>query len=56
MKVVISIILLGSFMGGCSQLNKKLGLNDDNIIEEMIEHQIEEKTGLDIDLSYDTPE
>ncbi len=53
MKIVLCLILLASFMGACTCVNRKLGLDDDNPIEEAIEELIEHKTGLDIDL---TPE
>jgi hypothetical protein len=32
-------------------LNRKIGLEDDNVIEEFIEERIKEKTGLDLDLT-----
>ena len=56
MRLAIAMILVGSLVGGCSYVNKKLGLKDDNMIEELIEHHIQEQTGLDIDLSHETPE
>lgn len=34
-------------------LNKQLGLENDNIIEEAIEFIIEDQTGLDLDLTPD---
>jgi len=42
---------MGATFGGCHYINQKLGLRDDNIIEEAIEDLIEAKTGLDIDLT-----
>ena len=41
---------------GCSSINKKFGLDDDNMIEELFEDLIEQKTGLDIDLTPGSPE
>jgi hypothetical protein len=41
---------------GCSSINKKFGLDDDNVIEELFEDLIEQKTGLDIDLTPGSPE
>mgnify|MGYP003641330867 CR=1 FL=1 len=41
---------------GCSYLNRKFSLKDDNFIEELIEQQIENKTGLTVDLSNESPE
>lgn len=41
---------------GCSVLNKKAGLPDDNIVEEIAESIIQNETGLNIDLTPSTPE
>lgn len=43
-------------VAACSQINQKLGLPDDNLGEELIEAAIKIKTGLDIDLTPDSPE
>lgn len=51
MRLIGLMIIVGSLVGGCSYLNKKLGLKDDNVLEELIEHRIEEETGFDVDLS-----
>lgn len=40
----------------CSAINTKLGLQDENYGEELIEEAIELKTGLDIDLTPGSPE
>lgn len=56
MKLCIALVLIGGFVGGCSYVNEKLGLRDDNIIEEAIENKIEDTTGLNIDLSPDSVE
>lgn len=50
------VILSFYALTGCSQLNKKAGLEDDNIIEELSEDVIKVKTGYDIDLTPMTPE
>lgn len=50
---LIGVILL---LPSCSQLNQKAGLQDDNLIEEVTESLIKEKTGADIDLTPSTPE
>jgi len=55
-KITIAAIVLVCILGGCQALNDKFGLEDDNLIEEMIENKIEEHTGLDIDLSPATKE
>jgi hypothetical protein len=44
------------FFGGCSYVNKKLGLKDDNIAEEIIEEVIKKETGLSIDLTPESKE
>ena len=43
-------------VAACSQINQKLGLPDDNLGEELIEAAIKIETGLDIDLTPDSPE
>lgn len=50
---LIGVILL---LPSCSQLNQKAGLQDDNLIEEVTESLIKEKTGADIDLTPSTQE
>lgn len=47
---LIGVILL---LPSCSDLNEKVGVPDDNIVEEIIEFIIEDNTGVDVDL---TPE
>lgn len=51
--ILMALVCVG--FGACSFLNKKLGLSDNNIIEEQVEEVIKDKTGLDVDLS-ETPE
>ncbi len=41
---------------GCSWVNAKLGLADDNLGEETVEALIQVKTGVDIDLTPNSPE
>jgi len=55
-RVVVAMLVGSAFVGGCSQLNKKAGLDDDHIFEEILEHHIEEQTGLDVDLSPSSKE
>lgn len=50
--MILPLLLLCS----CSAINAKLGLADDNDLEEISESLIEAKTGLDIDLTPGTPE
>ena len=56
MKGIIALIMCAGIVGGCSYLNKKVGLEDDNVIEELLEQQIKNQIGLDFDLSPGTPE
>lgn len=51
MRIVAVLVVSAALLGSCTALNRKFGLPDDNIFEEMIEKKIEEATGLDIDLS-----
>ncbi len=50
-KLLLVAVVCVCVFGGCSYLNKKFGLDDDNPIEEAIEGVIENKTGIDVDLS-----
>ncbi len=56
MKVIAAIAVAAALLGGCTALNKKFGMADDNIIEEAIENKIEDVTGLDLDLSPESKE
>ncbi len=40
----------------CSTINQRLGLKDDNLVEEKIEYIIQLETGLNIDLTPDSKE
>jgi len=55
-KIVVILFVSGFLVEGCSYLNNKVGIEDDHIMEEMFEHHIHKHTGLDIDLSGDSPE
>jgi len=56
MKIGVGCIVLVLILGGCHYLNEKIGLQDDNVIEEFIEERIKEKTGFDLDLTPLTQE
>ena len=56
MKLMICLAVMAGLVGGCSYVNKKLGMADDNIIEEAIEGHIQEATGLNLDLSPESAE
>ena len=56
MKFAITIVIIGSVVGGCSYINKKLNLKDDHIVEEFLEKIIADKIGLQIDLTPQSAE
>lgn len=56
MKALLILVAFTCLMGACSYLNKKAGLEDDNPVEEIIEQQIDNHTGIDIDLTPESPE
>lgn len=56
MKNLMFLIGVTLLLPSCSALNSKLGLSDDNIIEEVAEDVIKEKVGVDVDLTPSTPE
>lgn len=49
--VALGVAALGSFIAV-----KKYKVKPDNIVEEIIEKEIKDETGVDIDLSPDTPD
>ncbi len=52
MKYTLLIVIVVPFLTcSCSMLNQKLGLSDDNVIEEAVEAVIDVETGLNIDLT-----
>ena len=54
-----SAICLGLMLfafGGCQFLNKRFNLPDDHFAEEVLEHKIEQETGMKIDLTPESPE
>lgn len=50
---LIGVVLL---LPSCSMINQKLGLADDNIGEEVVEDVVKGRTGVDVDLTPQTPE
>lgn len=54
----VYVILIGVALAifGCSAINEKLGLRNDNGFEEWAEEQIRQEIGLDIDLTPESPE
>lgn len=56
MRGIIAILFVMAITGGCSYLNKRFNVEDDNIIEETVEKIIEKQTGLDLDLTPNSKE
>ena len=50
------MMVLTMLLTSCSSINSKLGLSDDNPVEEVSEALIEGRTGIDVDLTPITPE
>ena len=50
------LVLIGASAGGCSLLNEALQIKDDHILEEYLEMIIQNKTGLNLDLTPASPE
>lgn len=57
-KWVVLMVIIAAFigLGSCSVLNSKVGLPDDNFIEEAIEEAIGEQLDVEIDLTPDSEE
>ncbi len=51
MRMFLLLAIAAGFFGGCSYINRQVGLENDNFIEEAIEDYIEKETGLDLDLT-----
>jgi len=50
------MILAACTFGACSKLNQYIGLPDDNPAEEILEQQIKNETGFEVDLTPESPE
>lgn len=48
---VVGAIVLCGLVGGCTYLNQKVGLEDDNFIEQSVEALLLYETGVDLDLT-----
>ena len=55
-RLAIIVLVIGCTVGGCSYINKKIGLSDDHLLEELLEHHIHEQTGISTDLTPESPE
>lgn len=56
MKKLILTIGASLSLASCSNVNERLGLQDDNIGEEIVEDVIKGRTGYDVDITPSTPE
>lgn len=56
MKNIFISFFLGLLFSGCSYVNEKVGLPDDNPIEESAEAIVNDRIGLDLDFTPNTPE
>ena len=56
MKILMVIVASGCIFWGCQYFNQYFGLEDDNILEEAIENRVRDTTGIDVDLTPDSPE
>ena len=56
MRAVITLFMIGLSMAVCGYIQKMTGLKDDSFAEEFVELIILNETGIDVDLSYDSPE
>lgn len=56
MKIFLPLAVLTLMAGACQYVNRGLGLKDDNLMEEIVEQQIENQIGIDIDLTPDSAE
>lgn len=56
MNKVLMLLSASLIISGCSSINKKLGIEDDNIIEESAEEVLKKNTGLSLDFTPGSPE
>ena len=55
-KISIYLVLIAAFIGSCSYINDRFGLGDDHFAEEALEDFIKHETGIEIDLTPESPE
>lgn len=53
---ILNVFVFCLILCSCSTINRQLGIEDDNPIEETVEEVIKSETGLDLDLTPDSPE
>ena len=51
MKIFAVILFVSCVLASCSYINRCMGLDDDNLIEEVVESAIKSKSSIDIDLT-----
>lgn len=51
LSIVFCLLSILSYCSACSYINKKLGLENDNILEQSVEAVIQAETGLSVDLT-----
>lgn len=57
MKAGFALVVIAVLVGGCATyINEKLGLQEDNSVEEAIEKEINEMLNVDVDLTPNTVE
>ncbi len=56
MKPIFLLPVFSLFLCSCSWINSKMGLDDDNLLEEILEEVIKDRTGADIDLTPSSEE
>jgi hypothetical protein len=54
--LMLKFLLIAVAAGAVFVGKKYFGTKDDNVIEEMVEFEIRDKTGIDVDLTPDSPE
>ena len=50
-KMAIAFLLIGVIIGGCTTLNRWMGLPNDNLAENLVEDAIELQSGQQVDLT-----
>jgi hypothetical protein len=50
-KIIVAFILLWVTVGGCTTLNRWIGLSNDNLAENLVEDAIELQSGKQVDLT-----
>lgn len=51
MRMIVITLFMSCILGGCSYINKQLGLKNDHPAEQLLEFYIEKEIGIEIDLS-----